>query len=118
MQKLTAKEIVALLEESGISVSDWAYSGSHALKNVRLPNHKRLAEIREQLGQIDYVVQEGGEGQGDTWYAVNYFADHDVYLRTDGYYTSYNGTEFYDGFGSEVRPKEKTITVYESFEQV
>lgn len=113
MQKLTANEIVALLEESGISVDDWAYSGGHALTRTALPHHRRLAEIREQLGEVKEVRQQGGEGEGDVWYVVHYFPAHDVYLRTDGYYSSYGGTEFYDGFGREVRPQEKMITVYE-----
>jgi len=61
------------------------------------------------------VDQYGGEGKGDTWWSIKYFPDHDVYLRVYGYYQSYNGTEFYDGWGcvSEVKPQQKTITVYE-----
>lgn len=61
------------------------------------------------------VEQYGGEDQGSTWYSVKYFPDHDVYIRVDGYYSSYNGTDFngWDGDCKEVRPKQKTITVYE-----
>lgn len=61
------------------------------------------------------VDSYGGEGQGETWYIVYYFPKHDVYIRIDGYYQSYNGTEFYDGWGccKEVKPVKKTITVYE-----
>ncbi len=54
------------------------------------------------------------EGQGDTCYTVKHFVDHDVYIRTDGFYSSYNGTDFDYGFGKEVKPKEKVITVYET----
>ena len=61
------------------------------------------------------VEQYGGEDQGSTWYSVKYFPDHDVYIRVDGYYSSYNGTDFngWDDDCKEVRPKQKTITVYE-----
>jgi hypothetical protein len=64
------------------------------------------------LGKIEEVDQYGGEGQGDTWYSVKYFVDHDVYIKTNGHYSSYNGTEFYDGYGEEVKPVEKTIIEY------
>jgi len=70
----------------------------------------------EKVGiKWEEVEQYGGEGQGSTWYSVKYFPNHDVYIRVDGYYSSYNGTDF-DGWDdcTEVRPKEKTITVYES----
>lgn len=65
------------------------------------------------LGKVNEVEQVGGEGEGNTWYTVKHFVDHDVYIRTDGWYSSYEGTEFEDGFGEVVSPKEKTITVYE-----
>lgn len=71
---------------------------------------------REKAG-LDWeeVEQYGGEGQGDTWYSVKYFSKHDIYIKVDGYYQSYNGTEFYNGWNScsQVFPKQKTITVYE-----
>ncbi len=68
-----------------------------------------------ELGAIDVVEEYGGEDMGSTWYRVFYFRDHDVYIRVDGYYSSYDGVDFYDGWDScsNVRPKEKTITVYE-----
>ena len=64
---------------------------------------------------FEEVDSYGGEGQGDTWYVVYHFPNHDVYIRVDGYYQSYDGTEFYDGWGccKEVKPVQKTITVYE-----
>lgn len=65
------------------------------------------------LGQVVEVDQYGGEGQGETWYSIKHFIDHDVYIRTDGHYTSYNGTDFEEGYGYEVKPVEKVVTVYE-----
>ena len=99
MTKLTAEEIIKIVEDAGVSVEEFAFSD---FENI------------EALGEWDEVSQYGGEGQGDTWYSVKYFKDHDVYIRTDGWYTSYDGTAFYDGYGYEVFPKEKVITVYEA----
>jgi hypothetical protein len=61
------------------------------------------------------VHSEGGEGRGEHWVRVKHFPKYDIYIQIVGYYTSYNGTDFYDGWGccSQVIPKEKTITVYE-----
>jgi hypothetical protein len=66
------------------------------------------------LGDIEEVAQHGGEGEGEDWYSVMYFKDHDVYLKCQGSYSSYNGTEFYGEWDDciEVRPQEVTITVY------
>lgn len=65
------------------------------------------------LGEVEEVSQYGGEDMGSTWYSVKYFKDHDVYIRIDGHYTSYNGADFYDGYGREVVEKEKTVVVWE-----
>lgn len=65
------------------------------------------------LGKVVEIDQYGGEGQGDHWYSVKHFVDHDVYIKITGHYSSYHGTDFYDGYGKEVKPKEKTITVFE-----
>lgn len=71
--------------------------------------------ISSSIPEWKEVHQQGGEGEGDHWESVKYFPDHDVYIKVTGYYQSYNGTEFYGGYKdccSEVRPEEKTITVY------
>jgi len=67
------------------------------------------------LGKIEKVEHYGGEGEGETYYDVLHFVDHDIYIRIDGFYTSYDGVSYYDKWNccKEVRPKEKTITVYE-----
>ena len=64
------------------------------------------------LGKVVEIEQYGGEDQGSTWYSVKHFVDHDVYIKTEGYYQSYNGTEFYEGYGHEVTPQERTVTVF------
>ena len=97
MNKLTAKEILKILE--GISYEEFGMEDydPHELG----------------LGDVDEVAQVGGGGEGSTWYSVKYFKDHDVYIRIDGWYESYSGTDF-ENAPYEVKPKPKTITVYES----
>lgn len=56
----------------------------------------------------------GGEGEGE--YVERVFAVKDgdealVYFRITGFYSSYNGTDWDDGF-SIVEPYQKTITLY------
>ena len=83
---------------------------------IGFPPTRRNTEYLTSLNlQYTEVAQKGGEGEGDEWYSVKYFPQHDVYIRVDGWYQSHNGTEFYEGWGccSEVRPQEKVITVYE-----
>ncbi len=67
------------------------------------------------LGKVEEIDQYGGEGEGDHWHSVKHFKEHNVYIKVTGWYQSYNGTEFYDGWNccSEVKPIQKTITVYE-----
>lgn len=80
------------------------------------PYKQKQKEYLESIGIGDFeeIDQYGGEGQGNTWYSIKYFKDHDVYIKTEGYYQSYDGTTFHDGYGVEVFPKQKTITVYET----
>lgn len=79
------------------------------------PYDECISEVLEHygIGPIEKVSSHGGEGQGDHWEVVNYFSKHDIYIRTVGTYSSYNGTDFYNGYGNQVVPKQKTITVYE-----
>ncbi len=65
------------------------------------------------LGKVTVPDSYGGEDQGSTWYIVQYFVEHDVYIRTDGWYSSYDGTYFDEGYGSEVKPIVKEVTFYE-----
>lgn len=67
------------------------------------------------LGEIQEVEQVGGEDMGSTWYSIKYFPLHDVYLRVDGYYQSYSGTDFedWDSAVSIVKPTLKQIIVFE-----
>lgn len=95
------QEILEVLKTKIDSVEDFAYEDYDA-NNL-------------ELGEIEEIHQEGGEGQGDHWESVKHFKDHNIYIKVTGFYSSYNGTDFYNEWDccSEVVPKEKTITVYE-----
>lgn len=69
------------------------------------------------VGKFTEIVQKGGEGEGEEWYSVKHFPDHDVYIKVDGYYASYDGTNFdneWDGDVSEVRPEQVMVTFYKT----
>ena len=120
--KKAAKEILERLEEffKG-DVNHYAFGDYVEAKTFDynlykdLPWQEKKAECLKQLGlgEIEEVEQYGGEGQGDSWYTIKHFKEHDVYIKTEGFYSSYNGTDFYYGFGEEVKPTQKTVTVYE-----
>ena len=97
--KKTFKEILEILEEN-IELEDFA--------------HECYDKTSLGLGEIKEIYQKGGEDQGSDWESVKYFVDHDVYLSVVGCYSSYDGTDFYDGWDccSEVRPFEVLVTVY------
>jgi hypothetical protein len=102
--KLTGAEILErlntfFLEEDNGGIDDYAYGYF---------NKEALA-----LGKIEDVDSYGGEGQGERWWVTRHFVDHDVYIKTRGFYSSYNGTDFDYGIGEVVKPVQKTITVFE-----
>jgi len=93
------EEIKKRLEELEVSNDDFGYGD--------------FPQDDEQLGPWTEVDQHGGEGEGGSYHTVKHFTKHDVYIRLDGFYTSYDGTDFSDYELQEVKPQQKTITVYE-----
>lgn len=67
------------------------------------------------LGEIQEVQRYGGEGKGELWYVVYYFVKYNVYIRIDGFYSSYNGVDFgdWDEACKEVKPEVRQVTFYE-----
>lgn len=94
-------------------LSKWQEQSNLYPSSLNVASEEWLLE--NNIPKFYEIDQYGGEGKGDTWYSVKYFPDHDIYIRVDGFYSSYNGTDFYNGWDccSEVRPQKKTITVYE-----
>ena len=117
---MTAQEIIKAIEDSGVSVDSFGYNDIYPPADFKFSKEdlgwkEKQMEFLESIGVGEYeeVEQVGGEGEGETWYSVKYFPKHDVYIKTRGFYTSYNGTDFDYGYGEEVKPTQKTITVYE-----
>lgn len=102
MTKLNYQEILEKLKEKIKNVRQFAYEDYEQ-------------NLGEELGEVREVEQYGGEGQGDAWYSVKHFINHDVYIKVDGWYQSNYGVEFEDWNEAcnEVKPSQKTITVYE-----
>lgn len=69
----------------------------------------------KKLGAFELVDSFGGEGQGDDYWSVFHFKDHDVYIQFDGWYRSYNGSKYNDMF--EVKPVEVVVTQYHRVEK-
>jgi len=94
------QEILEVLKEKISNVDEFA--------------HEDYSNEELGLGEIQEIHQEGGEGEGSHWESVKHFKDHNIYIKVTGYYQSYNGTDFsnWDRACSEVKPTEKTITVY------
>lgn len=108
MNKLTGDEIIEHLK----TVAKTALS---EYKNpVKTFAYEEFNENELGLGKIVNVDVYGGEGKGDTWYRVFHFVDHDVYLKVNGWYSSYEGVDLSGEWNcvKEVKPTEKTITVY------
>lgn len=70
----------------------------------------------EQFNGIELKLEEsyGGEDQGSSYYTVYSFKEVEsnevLYVKFDGYYASYVGSEFHDWF--YVEPKEEVVINY------
>lgn len=102
--KLTGKEILDRLED---------FFEAEGRDGIEQFAEGYFDEEELGLGEIQEVDQYGGEGEGERWWSTKHFIDHDVYIKTRGDYSSYNGIDFDYGYGEEVRPVQKTITVFE-----
>lgn len=72
--------------------------------------------VKSDVIDFELVDSYGGEGEGETYYKVfkitNKQTNEEVFIKFDGFYDSWNGTEWeYDPFF--VKPVEKTIIDYE-----
>lgn len=84
------------------------------LKDSREKSMEYLSDdLNKLLGESELVHEEGNsEGGGEYSELVRYFKEHNVYIKQTGVYYSYNGTDW-NGDYHEVKPTQKTITVYE-----
>ena len=113
-ESLSEKEVLLAIlkyKSSDINWSDMKYQ-----KNIsgfdKFLNNKEDIPHSHILGNVKCVAEYGGEGKGEDYWLVAYFEKYDVYIRIDGWYTSYEGSNF-DGDPYIVEPKEKVVIVYE-----
>ena len=111
------QEILEEVKKQCSDVSEFAHEGLDGDKvypEAKYGTEEYSLYKNPILGIVKQVANHGGEGKGEDWWVIYHFIDHNVYIKVNGYYQSYNGTEFYDGWDccSEVKPIQKTITVY------
>lgn len=103
MSKLTGKEIIEKIEEnleSPYEFEELSYDGS-----------EDDDEWLKELGKAEMVADESFTN-GEAW-RVLHFVDHDVYIRQNGYYCSYESYAKYEEHDYDVvEPFEKTVTDY------
>ncbi|HEX5186847.1 MAG TPA: hypothetical protein VFV86_08150 [Nitrososphaeraceae archaeon] len=123
IKKLKYDEILLKLQKICRGVEDFAYNDfGKYIKNeefyqygVDKKHESNEVMYLEGIGICIEIDEYGGEGKGEEWYSVKWFPEHDIYIKVEGFYQSYHGTEFYEGWDccSNVKPKTRTITVYE-----
>lgn len=94
------QEIVSVLADNEISKKDFADGYMSGIISIVGPIIKMKEEIPQEYG--------GGE-----YYVIWQFADHGVFIKLRGWYSSYNDIDF-DGYEYEqVEPKTRIITYFE-----
>ena len=104
-KQLTGEELIALIKEN-MSATQFAYGedGEYDFED----------EGVAIFGKSEEVDNHGGyEGSGEERYVVRHFVDHDVYIRLDGYYASYDGSHFDEWGYKVVRPIDRVVRFYE-----
>ena len=80
--------------------------GNEEFGNLEIPEKDKILGPWKEI-QID-------SSDPDDYPVVVYFKKHDVYIKIDGYYTSYEGSTFDEDY-YEAKPEQKTITVYTKY---
>jgi len=103
------KEIIEILKQNMDSVSDFAYEG------VYYKYDEKMKPYEEQLGEFKEIDAYGGEDMGSEWYRVFHVVKHDIYIKVEGYYSSYNGTDFDNDWDccTQVKPVLVEVTQFQ-----
>ncbi len=105
--KLTGKEIIEKLNEN----LEEPYEFGELTYEANADDDEWLKE----LGECEMVADEETTS-GDAW-RVLYFKEHDVYIRQNGYYDSYESfAKFEEHDYDVVVPFEKTVIDYKEVE--
>lgn len=106
----------------------YSVDGSWSEINYLIAHHKvfvdsdgtrrfeRVPRVLPGVGELHFVAEDGGEGQGDEIYFVFkvIFEDGSEQLyRVDGYYSSYNGTDWSSGELCPVEVVQRLVNFYE-----
>lgn len=104
IKKLTGEEIIELINEKFEDKNEF----------VDEYYQEDTVHFLEDLGNFEIVEDEGEyEGAGEECHRVWYFKDHDVYIRLDGWYASYDGTHWEDEDFKIVKPVDRMVRFYE-----
>jgi hypothetical protein len=81
------------------------------------PSNFAWEELEEEdFGEYE-LVDDVEETSGEAWKII-YFKEHDVYVRINGYYNSYDScSEFEESDYDVVEPYQAVVTFYESAEE-
>ena len=99
---MTGLEIIEIIREH-IKPHEFA-DDNYDPTELGLGNTKNISKQKGDIGITSYA------------HKITYFKEHDVYIKLLGWYSSYSGScEWEDDNDnySVVKPKEKTITVWE-----
>lgn len=100
-KKLSFDEIVKVLAEFNVTPEKFG-----ELRWDLKYERESVKQLEDRLGKIELADEYGGEGEGSTYYVVVKFVDHDVYIKVDAYYESYDGTDWDSSEFVQVKPKE------------
>jgi hypothetical protein len=93
---------------------DYAEYADYTIDDLYDEDKEAVQKILAELGETEMVTNDSPDSEWDYYSrVVNRFVKHNVFIETKAHYTSYEGTEYEDGFGTEVVPVEKVFTVYE-----
>ena len=112
---MTGQEIIAKLNELGVSARHLAegFSRWDSGKGRYVEDEALAASVASALGPFEQVHQKGGEGQGDEYFVVVKFTDHDVLIRLDAFYSSYDGVDWRCARMRPVSTVTRQVTFYE-----
>ncbi len=117
-QTKTLKETVEeILKSAEFAVINYCFFRAEGIEpyNGKFYNdgqEETYNELIEAGITVDFVDRYGGEGQGDEYWSVYKFSkgDEAVYVKFDGWYASYDGSEFNDWFF--VEPKQFQVVQF------
>lgn len=103
---MNAKELIKLindtLEKEEIELTEFIYDDL---------NENNTTKLYSIFGKYKLITSERDLFDPDIEYSVFYFADHDIYLKIDGSYSSWDSTDWDSNF-YQVEPAEKTVVYY------